>query len=176
MSLKSGVSKRCALVHMQGGADSPQQELLRKLSVAGVPLAHLQLLEPRLATLQPAQVVELCRRAPRLMHVQGEQRSNRGSVQSAEVLALMAARREAHRARLGEYMNALRPLPAFRTRLPLLQRVLSFLAAGQRANATLQQTARMQQASCTFVCVAHGCRLKVSDIMDFLVHVLELHM
>jgi len=160
--LKSGVSKGCALVHMQGGADSPQQELLRKLSVAGVPLAHLQLLEPRLATLQ--------------LHVQGEQRPNRGSVQSAEVLAMMAARREAHRARLGEYMNALRPLPAFRTRLPLLQRVLSFLAAGQRANATLQQTARMQQASCTFVCVAHGCRLKVSDIMDFLVHVLELHM
>ena len=93
------------LAHTEGGADGPQQELLRTLSAAGVPPAHLQLIEPLLTTLQPTQVVELCRCVPRLLLVQCRERSERGSAQSAQVLAIMAARREAHKARLAEYTN-----------------------------------------------------------------------
>jgi len=186
MSTKSGASKGCKLPHMDGGAEGPQQELLRKLSAAGVPLAHIQLIEPLLTTLQPARVVELCRCVPRLLLVQGRERSERGSAQSAEVLAMMAARRQAHKARLREYMNLLRPLPPFRTHLPVLQQVVSFLAAGQTS-----QTSRMSMAtstdvalglvrptgvSCKYACVAHGCRLTTKDIVSFLQHVQELHM
>jgi len=157
-----------------GAADDPAKELLLKLSSAGVPAAHLARIARDVGAIKPATAAELCLRVPRLLMVQRGHGSREAAPPSTQVLTAMAARREAHKARLTEYMNALRPMGCFRQRPALLRRVVMFLAARPPKTAALPDSSQSAGVEC--LCVAHGCRARANDVMVFLRHVEESHM
>jgi len=157
---------------MQLGSDDEQRGLLMVLFAAGVPDAELIRLEPQVAALQPELAAGLLQRVPRLMLVQpGRSRpmSDGDIARFSDLLAATRARRQAHKARLTEYMSALRPAWVFRDHLALLRQVVSFLAARPPAQTSKTSGRR-------YFCTVHGCRVMDSDVLGFLRHVQESHL
>jgi len=145
--------------------DDPAWCFLVRLLAAGV--GHSELIRiDAVVSVWPAMVtLELARCIPRLLLVQPNIciRDLLDAETSAFAALLLSsrARRSAHKQTLA---RTLAMLPSF-CKLPwLLLRVLQFL----EAPGTPQRTG-------TYICMAHGCRTKVADILQFLYQAQNAH-